>query len=267
MPDFDESRVIFEKRWQEYVNNFLASPSNSKVFKAYESGGILSPENRNVVEHQIMARFVVEVLCDLCGVDGNEKEDGLTAASLHDFNVLEEKFGRRNGKYKHYRDIESLKEKDRNTLRELGFSEEAISLTDANITHEEGGPKSLTAMFLFLADACISGTKIVDIRKRFADTRMGWRSDKKRIDDKTAQENAYYYDHFWKGAPGHGDRPHDEVQLETAARICSDLVGILREKQADTKNPKYARIFGPNGDSNLLPEYIRDKVNEKVANV
>ena len=265
LPDFDESQMLFEERWPEYIDKFLSLSTNSKILKAYEYGGILSPENRNVIEHQIMARVVVEVLCDLCSVAGREKEDALTAASLHDFNVLEEKVGRRNGKYKHFLDMKPLKEKDRNTLRGLEFSEEVINLTDANITHEEGGPKSLTAMFVFFADACISGTEIVDIRKRFADTRVGWRSDKKQIDSKTAEENTYYYDHFWKGAPGHGDKPHDKVQLETASRICTDLTELLREKQKDTKDSKYAYIFGPNGDPNLLHEYIRDKVNEKIA--
>lgn len=264
-PDSGELQKVFEHMWSEYVDTFLSSAANANILKAYEHGRILSFENRNVIEHQLMAREVVGVLCDLCAVIGKEKEDALTAAGLHDFNVIEEKVGRRNGKYKHYSDMESLKEKDRNKLRELGFSDEVIKLTDANITHEEGGPKALTAMFVFFADACISGTEIVDIKKRFEDTRKGWRSDRNVIDSKTADENAYYYDHFWKGAPGHGEKPHDQVQLEVSSRICKVLVVLLRVSQKDTQDPKYTYIFGPSGDPNMLPDYIRDKVYERVV--
>jgi len=102
------------------------------------------------------------------------------------------------------------------------------------------------------------------VPKRFDLTRKGWRSDLNRFDEETAEVTLNYWNQFFKGAPGHGNEPHDTVQLRTSENICKKFTEILRKKLTDTESEKYKHIFGESGNPNMLPYYLKDKIEEKI---
>lgn len=195
------------KKWQEYVEKFISD--DSLELKVLKEGNLLEKDNRNILEHLLKARVSAEVLCDLLGLGEKEKDNVVSAATIHDSFVLEEKaYIRQKSKQKagaNYLDLQTIKAQSANRLREIGFPKEVIDLTDENITHEEGGPKSLPTKISFLVDAILSGPEIVDVPKRFDLTRRDWRSDLQVFDEETKMGNEKYWNDFFKGAPGYGD--------------------------------------------------------------
>jgi hypothetical protein len=217
-----------------------------------------------------MSRLSSDVLCDLLDIDEETRNKVVTAATIHDAFVLDEKSyvreKNKQGIKTNYQDLESIKHASAEKFKKIGFSEEVITMTDANITHEIGGPKEIPSQILFLVDAMLSGSEIVDAPKRFDLTRRGWRSDLGKFDEKTAESTQKYWNEFFKGAPGHGDEPHDIVQLRTAEKICRRFADILKNKREDAKSKKYDFIFGESGDTNMLPYYLEDRIKERLLN-
>ena len=263
-----KDKSIYERKWDMYVNSITSIPS--KEVDALKKGRIFEPENQNILDHLLKARIIGEVLCDDLGVMEGEKEDIISALTIHDALVLKEKAYikrlKRSGKSANYENLQTVKKLIGENLRQMGFSENVINLTDENITHEEGGPKHIGSMIVFIADAMLSGKEIMDVRTRVEMTRKGWRSDKNVYDQETADQNIKYWNEFFIGAPGHGERSHDVVQLESANNVCRILTNKLKNIHPElVDNPKYSKIFGNDGDYNLLYLYIKDRVDEKLS--
>jgi len=257
----------FNEKWKRHIDKFLEQPSLE--LETFKNGGLLEDRNRNIVEHLLKARAISETMCDLFGLKGEEKENVVAAATVHDSFVLEEKAYIRQktekGEGANFKDLQDVKAKSAKKLKSIGFPDNVISLVDENITHEDGGPKDISSMIIFYTDAILSGPDIVDVPLRFDLTRRGYRSDLGREDEKTRKGNLKYWNEFFKGAPGHGDRPHDEVQLETADRIAKEFITMLKKSgNQDVNNPKYDYIFSENGDPNKLAYYIEDKLKENI---
>lgn len=259
----NELQGIYEQKWNNYVEKFLSEASNE--LSALKEGGLLEDDKRNILEHLLKARIYADVLCDLVGITGDEKANIVSAATVHDAFVINEKAYIRSKKDEaNYANLEFIKAESAKKLIALGFAQEVVELTDKNITREDGGPKDLPSQIIFLVDASLSGPEIVDVPKRVELTRLGWRSDRKIYDEATAKGTLKYWNEFFKGAPGHGERPHDEVQLESAENICKDITKLLRVKQKDTRDPKYQHIFGESGNPNMLPYYLAEKIKERI---
>jgi len=228
---------------------------------------IFLDENENIREHLLTAGALGELLCDLLGVVGQEKNDVISALLIHDWDKLAEKKYLKQVAFRHtpsYKDLQAFKTQSAGNLEKMGFSERVIKLSDEVVTHEEGGPKLLPEMIVFYVDAMLISSKIVDIPLRFDFTKEGWHGGKKQYVEELRVRNKEYSEKFFRGAPGHDNRPHFDIQEETGDKIGKKFLRILAEQKTDINDSKYQYIHE---DPNKLPYYFEDKLKGIILNV
>ena len=262
MPNEDEQLSELNVKKDKFLTKFKAC--HPKELEMLEKGNLLLSGNENILEHSLMAGAIAELLCDTLKLEEKDKNDVVGAAIIHDWDVLDEKEHLREisrTKSPHYSDLKNQKLKSAEELRRMGFSDRVVELTEANITREKGGPKTLPEMIMFYTDAMLLSGKIVDTEMRFNLTREGWHGGKGEFDPDLKERNRVYSEEFFRGAPGHEDeRSHFDVQEESAMNISKVFLEIIKGNDPG--------FFGnyPNlaSDPNKLPYYIEDKLKEKI---
>lgn len=251
----------FKLKNELYFSKFrLKHQKELSAFKPY----IFLKENKNILDHLLVAGALGEIICNLLFIKGLEKESIISALILHDANKLDEKEYLRKVALKHtpsYVDLQRIKKQEDKRLLKFGFSKRTVGLTEEVITHEQGGPVKIPEMIVFLVDAMLIAEKVVDTHTRFRLTRMGWHGGKKEFDEDLRLINQKYSEEFFKGAPGHNNRSHFDVQEETAERICKYFYKMLKDTHPDINSPEYKYL---ERETYKLPLYFEAKLKEKI---
>jgi hypothetical protein len=258
------NKESFEQKQKEFFRQFWLN--HPKELATLNDGNLDRPENKNIFGHLQTAGAIADLMCNLLGVDGDDKDAVVSAVTIHDSDKLKEKAFLAevtNRKTPNYKDLEEYKEKRMRELKEEGYSDRVIDLSEENITHEQGGPKTLPEMISFYTDAMLISAKIVDIKMRFHLTREGWHGGKEQFDEELRRKNLEYSQNFFSGAPGHDGKPHFDIQEEVASRISRAFLEILAKK-----DPKIFEDYPYlEEEPEKLPYYFEDKLKERILNL
>lgn len=206
-----------------------------------------SPDRwRNVSEHCLVEGVLADVLAHELRLPPHEREALVSAALMHDWFKKREVTAQRaaeRGGTPLLEAYEKAHREDAERLRSLGVPEHISRITDAIICTDRSGPQTLVEKAMWYADAILSSTEPMKLRRRFDDLERGW--DGAKDDPARAARNRTFSDSF---KPRYGGTSLFDVQREIAGRV----------------EPELAQTAGFMGQPDEFPEYLKQKIEERI---
>lgn len=168
---FQGTAEDLSKKKTSYFSKFALK--HMPVMRILKSGGLLGEGGwKNVAEHCLVVATTADVLAEGLGADTKKTVE---ATLIHDwFKRREREAMNKSGGAKGY---EEASKEDIKELKELGISEEIISLAHANIPEsadeEYLKSRSLEEKIAHLSDLIVSGDKIVEFNERLDSLLVG----------------------------------------------------------------------------------------------
>lgn len=132
--------------------------------------------------------------------------------------------------------IDVSKAEDQTLLLQMGFSEDIIQLTGANLPHTAEGPQSDGEKIIWYIDAILNGTQPVVIDKRFD----ALENDPNRSVSNVAFSKSYQ-------------------------SVFGEPLYDLQRRLGKSVGQYIASKIGFQGDVAALPEYLESRLQEKIA--
>lgn len=239
--------------------SWFALAHHSALKPHYLKGEILKKDqigDWKAVQHCLAAGSYADLIIDLLNesgspqyqIDNEMKKKIVDAAILHDWHKKKEvqitNTARQAGNYS-YETINIIKEQDSAELREMGFAEDIIELTGANVPETKEGPAEFPEQIIWYVDAMLSITDAVPIGQRFDDLDRGWTGEKE--DPVRAAHSKAFSEMF---APKYDETPLFDVQRGIATRL----------------NNEFAQALQYEGNPDDLPLHFKKMLHERIEN-
>lgn len=248
------------KKEQDYFAWF-ALAHHSALVPHYKRGEVLGkkkvePWIAKTTPHCLVAGAYADILIDTLAETGlpeyqltqTDKKTVVDAAILHDWRKKKEVQtidAARRACTLTYETLEEIKSADAAELQEMGFNENIIALTGANVSDSEMGPTTFPEQTIWYVDAMLSLTDAVPIAERFANLDRGWTGE--REDPDRAARSKAFSKLF---APKYNGAPLFEVQRSIACRL----------------DAQFATALGLDTDPSQFPLFLKGKLQERISN-